>query len=39
MGLIGFLVKTQLLLEFIGFNWVNAHLTQIIIGWVWVQLE
>ena len=21
----------------IGFNWVNTHLTQLIIGWVWVD--
>ena len=28
MSLIGFLVKTQLLLEFTQSNWVNTHLTQ-----------
>lgn len=39
MSLIGFLVKTQLLLEFTQSNWVNTHLTQIIIKWVWVQLQ
>ena len=22
-----------------GLNWVDTHLTQLIIGWVWVQLE
>ena len=23
----------------IGFNWVNTHLTQLIIGWVWVSFK
>lgn len=39
MSLIGFLVKTQLLLEFTQSNWVNTHLTQTLIRWVWVQLQ
>ena len=23
----------------IGFNWVNTHLTQLIIGWAWVLFK
>ena len=36
LGLIVYLVKTQLILMLIEFNWVNTHLTQLIITRVWI---
>ena len=32
LGLIGYLIKTYLTLVLIGFNWVNTHLTKLIVG-------